>query len=317
MEVSVIIVNWNTKNLLRDCIQSILEHAGNVDYEIIVVDNASSDGSAEMVRSDFPKVRLIVKHTNRGYAAGVNDGIRSAKCRYVLLLNSDTLICDSAIEKTVKYADEHINAAVVGCQVWEDEDKIQMTCFRFPDLLNLFFRISGLAKVFRNNHFFGREDMFWWRRDSEREVDVVSGMFMLVRREAIDKVGLMDEAFFLYYEETDWCYRFSKAGWKMLFWPGAKIIHREGGGHSGRTNRSQLKVQTQKSCLIFYKKHYGLLCYLFARVLLIYYSGLRWLIYASKLLWKRICGYDILSEQAEVQKRWLVFKYYVTGREVL
>jgi len=315
LDVSVIVVSWNTKGLLCDCLQSILEQAGDVDYEIVVVDNASSDGSAEMVRSHFPNVTLIVEQTNRGYAAAINDGIRVAQGRYVLILNSDTLVCDAAIAKTVGYADKHPEAAVVGCQVRESLDKVQMTCFRFPSLLNLLLRVSGLARCFKKNCFFGRGDMRWWQRDSEQEVDTVSGMFMLVRREAIDEVGLMDTAYFLYCEETDWCYRFAKAGWKMLFWPGAVIIHLGGGGHSSKSQELRLKVQMQKSILLFFKKHHGVIQYLLARLILTVYTGLLYLASELVLMGKSVVARDVINDRNECKIRWCVFKYCILGIE--
>jgi GT2 family glycosyltransferase len=315
LDVSVIVVSWNTKELLCDCLGSILEQAGDLDYEIIVVDNASSDGSADMVRSRFPEATVIVEQSNRGYSAAANTGIRVAQGRYVLVLNSDTLICDGSIDKTVGYADKHPETAVVGCQVWENSDKVQMTCFRFPSLLNLFLRMSGLARCFKKSHFFGREDMQLWRRDSEQEVDVVSGMFMLVRREAIDEVGLMDEAYFLYCEDTDWCYRFAKAGWKMLFWPGAFILHLGGGGHSSKSQELKLKVQMQKSILLFFKKHHGVIQYLLARLILTVYTGLRYLASTLVLIGRGIVGRDVDKDLKESQSRWCVFKYCIFGIE--
>jgi hypothetical protein len=315
LDVSAIIVNWNTKELLRNCIASIYEQAGSVNYEIIVIDNASSDGSCEMVRSEFPEVILTVEPTNRGYAAAINDGIRIAHGRYVLVLNSDTLICDAAIEKTVRYADKHPEAAVIGCQVRENPDKVQMTCFQFPSLLNLFLRSSGLARCFKKNRFFDREDIRWWQRDSERQVDVVSGMFMLVRHEAIDEVGVMDEDYFLYCEETDWCYRFSKAGWKMLFWPGAVILHLGGGGHSSKTKELQLEVQMKKSILLFFKKHYSTIHYFLARLLLVFYTACRYLEIVLRLFRKTIARQNVTYELKEKQKQWVVFKYCAFGLE--
>lgn len=315
MDVSIVVVNWNTKSLLYDCLESVVGQAGDVDYEIIVVDNASSDGSVDMVRSCFPDATVIVEQTNRGYAAAINDGIEAAKGRYVLVLNSDTLICDGAIAKTTQYADKHPEAAVVGCQVREDADTVQMTCFGFPSLLNLFLHVSGLAKCFKNNRFFGREDMRWWRRDTEREVDVVSGMFMLVRRKAIDEVGPMDASYFLYCEETDWCYRFAKAGWKMLFWPGAMIMHLDGGGHSSKTQALKLRVQMQKSILLFFRKHRSTAQYLLARLIIAAHMGLRCFASVCVLLAKAVARKDAIRELQESRSRWCVFKYCIFGSE--
>jgi hypothetical protein len=312
-DVSVVIVNWNTRDILRNCLKSIYEQTGDVALEVIVIDNASSDGSAEMVRKNFPKVNLIENSENRGFAAANNQGITIAEGRYVLLLNSDTIVLENAIDKTLSFADAHPEAAIVGCQVWDDSDTIQMTCFRFPSVFNLFLSAFWLNKFFKHNRILGREWMLWWGRDSEREVDVISGSFMFVKRKAIEEVGLMDEDYFLYYEETDWCYRFARAGWKILFWPGAKILHWHGGRNSSKQESLRMFVQFQKSLLIFFRKHYGWLNCITARLLLIMSFGLRccsWILVVSL---KRLLGNSIDSEKEKLIKHWGALKFCAFG----
>lgn len=315
MDVSIVIVNWNTRELLRDCLSSIYEQAGDVGYEIIVVDNASTDGSTEMIRSDFARVILIENSENRGFAAANNQGIAQARGRYVLLLNSDTIVCDRAVEKTAEYADAHPDAAVVGCQVWEDADTIQLTCFQFPSVADLAWTAFGLTRLFPHNRILGRQHMLWWPRDSEREVDVVSGMFMMVRRTAIDEVGPMDEDYFLYFEETDWCYRFARAGWRMLFWPGARILHRDGGSHSSNQAAARMFVQFYKSLCIFFKKHYGMLSCTLARGLLVVSLGSRSCLWAAKVLLNRVSDRDVNLEKAQVGNYWAAFRFCAFGSE--
>lgn len=315
LDLSVIAVNWNTRELLRDCLKSVYEQAGNVNFEVIVIDNASVDDSCNMVRGLFPKVTLIANDTNKGYAAALNQGMRVARGRYFLLLNSDTVVCDSAIEKTIKYADEHPQVGVVGCQVWRSSDKVQMTCFSFPSVLTLLFDALALNRVFYRSHFFGRKGMRWWLRDSERQVDVVSGVFMLVRREAIDEVGLMDEDYFFLCEETDWCYRFSKAGWKMMFWPGASIVHVGGGMQSRKKAAAKMMVQTQKSLLIFFKKHYSLVEYLAARLILTVHCGLRSATWCLLWLCKRLMGKNTTHEVEKTRGFWRSLKFCILGSE--
>ena len=267
MDVSVIIVNWNTCAFLRNFINSVIANAGSVAYEIIVIDNASTDRSVEMVRDIFPDVTLIGNSENRGFAAANNQGIAISRGRYVLLLNSDTLVTDAAIARTVGYADRHPDAAVVGCQVWVDSDTIQKTCFKFQSPWNVFCVSTGIAGFFPGSKLFGGDKMLWWDRKDQRQVDVVSGMFMLVRRRAIEQVGVMDEAYFVYSEEADWCYRFMKAGWKNVFWPGARIVHVGGGGRSSRQVKVKMEVQKVKSLLIFVKKNYGYINSLLCRII--------------------------------------------------
>jgi GT2 family glycosyltransferase len=257
LDVSVIIVNWNTRELLRQCLESIRVQTRGITYETIVVDNASVDQSATMVKVEYPEAILIENTENRGFAAANNQGIRISTGRYVLLLNSDTLVLDRAITRTVEYSDQNVQYGVVGCQVWEDEFTIQETCFNFHTPWNVFCVVTGLAKLFPRSVVLGGDKMRYWDRMTEREVEVVSGMFMLVRCEAVDAVGLLDEHFFIYCEEADWCFRLHQAGWKSYFWPGAKIIHRDGGGKSTAQVNVKMEVQKVKSLLFFIRKHYG------------------------------------------------------------
>jgi GT2 family glycosyltransferase len=275
MDVSVIIVNWNTRDLLRGCLRSIFKQTEEVSFEIIVVDNASRDDSVEMIRTEFPSVKLIANVDNRGFARANNQGIRAALGRYILLLNPDTIILDAAICRCVRYADLHADVGVVGCQVLEDEFRIQRTGFSFPSPWNLFLTVSGLSRAFACSRVFGRPELGWWGRDSEQDLDVVSGMFMLVRREAIEQVGLMDESYFVYSEEADWCCRFARAGWRRVFTPCARIIHFDGGSKSTSQVNIKMFVQLQKSLLIYYKKHLGVSAWLLGKFIYIVSNAAR------------------------------------------
>jgi len=252
MHVSIIIINWNTCDILSDCLVSVYEQTQSISFEVIVIDNASTDGSTEMVKKEFPQVILIQNKENKGFAAANNQGIAQAKGRYILLLNSDTIILDNAIEKSVRFADAHPEAAVVGCRVLNTDRTLQPTCFMSPSILNLLLSSSYLYKCFPQSRFFGRERMTWWGRDTIREVDVVTGCFMLVRREAVEQVGMMDEQFFMYGEETDWCYRMKQAGWRIMFAPEGEIIHL--GGASSSKMKPEMVLQLRGSMLLFIKK---------------------------------------------------------------
>jgi GT2 family glycosyltransferase len=256
-DVCVVIVSWNTRNILRNCLTSVFEQTEDVSIEVFVVDNNSQDGSADMVRNEFPQVRLIANSENRGFAAACNQGMRAGTARYTLLLNPDTVVLDNAIARCVHYADLHADVGVVGCQVLEDEHRITPTGFSFPSPFNIFLALSGLSRAFPRSRIFGRPELSWWDRASERDVDVVTGMFMLVRREAIEQVGLMDEAFFVYAEEADWCYRFARAGWRRVFTPAARIVHLDGGAKSTSQASKKMFVQLQKSAMIYHEKNLG------------------------------------------------------------
>jgi GT2 family glycosyltransferase len=240
---------------------------------VIVIDNASTDGSAEVVKKDFSQVSLIENSENRGFAAANNQGIAIAKGRYVLLLNPDTIILDNAIEKTLSFADTHPESAVVGCRALNPDRTLQPTCFMFPSILNMLLSSTYLYKLFPKSRFFGRERMTWWNRNDIREVDVVTGCFMFVRRKAIEQIGLLDERFFIYGEETDWCCRFKQAGWKVMFTPCANIIHL--GGQSTQKKATAMVVQLRKSILQYMKKHHSLFIYRIACLLTVIFLAVR------------------------------------------
>jgi GT2 family glycosyltransferase len=296
IDVSVIIVSWNTQDILRNCLGSIYEQGGDVTLEVVVIDNASTDGSAEMVRKDFPQVTLIENSENRGFAAANNQGIAIAKGRYVLLLNPDTIVLDNAIDKTLSFADAHPETAVVGCRVLNPDRTLQPTCFMFPSILNMLLSATYLYKLFPKSRFLGRERMTWWDRTDTRQVDAVTGCFMLVRREAIERVGLLDEQFFVYGEETDWCYRFRQAGWKVMFTPCANIIHL--GGQSTQKKATAMVVQLRKSILQFMKKHHGSFIYRTACLLTVIFLAVRLPIWSVIALFQRS-----ESSEAAVKKR--------------
>lgn len=262
INISIIIVNFNTKDLIRDCLASIHDNTKHIRYEIIVVDNASTDGSVDMLKAEFPEVELIANDDNRGFAAANNQGIACAAGRYVLLLNSDTLVLEGALDNVAVFADAHPEAGIVGCRVMNPDRTMQPTCFMYPSVLNMFLSATYLYKLFPKNRLFGRERMSWWNRDDVREVDVVTGCFLLVRRTVLNQVGLLNEQYFMYGEETDFCYRVKQHGWNVLFTPAAQIIHF--GGASSKQIKPQMALQLRASILLFIKKHRGWLSYVLA-----------------------------------------------------
>jgi GT2 family glycosyltransferase len=257
--VSVVIVSWNTREILRDCLRTVYEQTQDVEFEVIVVDNASTDGSVDMIRTAFPQTLLLANSANRGFAAANNQGLEAAQGRYVLLLNSDTLVLDGALDKMVRFAEAHPEAAAAACRVLNPDRTWQPTCFLFPSALNLLIAALYLNKLFPRSRLWGRERMTWWDGLDSRAVEVVTGCFILVRREAIEQVGVLDESYFMYGEEADWCYRFRKAGWKVLFTPDARIVHL--GGVSSAQVKGPMCLQLRASLLLFLRKHRGPVSY--------------------------------------------------------
>lgn len=271
-DLSIIIVSWNTRDLLRQCLQSVV---GGIDLrraEVFVVDNASTDGSAEMVAEQFPDVQLMRNDTNRGFAAANNQAMRRACGRYVLLLNSDTIVLGEVLGDAVRYMDGHDEVGVLGCQVLNGDRSIQHTCFGDPDLAYIFCVTTGLHRL-RRPRVLCRHHMPWWPRDDERDVDVVTGCFMCVRREAIEQVGLFDEQFFFYGEEADWCRRFRDAGWGVRFAPVGRIVHF--GGASALQLNERRALLLGEALVRLQRKRRGIVAAMIAWALLLCFNATR------------------------------------------
>lgn len=309
IDVSVLVVSWNTCEILQNCLQSIYDQTKNISFEVIVIDNCSSDGSAKMVRTVFPRATLIENNGNSGFAKANNQGMAIAKGKYVLLLNPDTVVLEGAIQKAFSYAEDHVGAAVVGCQVWLNEEEIQQTCFAFPSVWGILVMKLGLRRLFPRSRVFGWIDYGDWDRKKERVVDVVSGMFMLVRQTAIDQVGVMDEDYFIYAEETDWCCRFHRAGWQCLFTPIARIIHLDGGNKSTDLVKTKMYVQMQKSILIYLRKQRGRLSWCTAKGIYIFSMLLR---YVCNL--GMSCAGNAKASRKRAQSL-AALRYHFSGRE--
>jgi GT2 family glycosyltransferase len=252
MDLSVVIVNWNTREMLRDCLASLLPATHGLASEVIVVDNASTDGSPAMVRADFPSVRLIESPENLGFAAGNNLALRQVRGRHVLLLNSDTLVRGDVLGKAVAWLDATPAAGVIGPLVLNADGSHQHSCSSFPTLRNLALQLFGVTRIARLDGY----RLTGWDRSVERRVDVVSGAAMFVRRAAIGEVGLLDEAFFFYGEETDWCRRFARAGWQVVFVPIPAVTHL--GGGSVRALNHRRDVLLTEGTVRLHRKHGGL-----------------------------------------------------------
>ena len=240
MDLSIVIVNWNTRDLLRDCLKSVFAGLGGLEAEIFVVDNASEDGSPAMIQREFPVVRLIQSPTNRGFAAGNNLALRRVSGRHVLLLNTDTIIHGSVIPDCVAWLDRNPRVGVMGPRLLNSDGSVQPSCSAFPSLRSLTMQLIGITRVARWDSY----RMTGWDRAEERPVDVISGAAMFVRGEAMAEVGLLDESFHFYGEETDWCRRFRENGWGLKFVPIPEITH-FGGGSVRRLNHRRDVMLTE------------------------------------------------------------------------
>lgn len=225
IQLSIIIVSFNTKDLTRQCIQHVEKYAKDMAYELIVVDNASSDGSALMIEQEFPWVHLIRLRKNMGFAGGNIPAMKQAKGRYVLLLNSDAFVSEDVLQNTVTYMDQHPGMGILGCKLTNPDGSLQPSARMLPSPLNKLLHITGLASRFPGSRFFGRVDFSWWDHSRPRSVGWVVGAFFLIRGSCMAEIGLLDDRYFLYFEEIDYCLKARRKGWDVVFYPYAQVIH--------------------------------------------------------------------------------------------
>lgn len=262
MDVTVVIVSYNVADLLDKCIESIKIET-SCQYEIIVVDNNSEDNSVEMLTTKHSDVIFIQNRTNLGFSKANNQAFRISKGRYIFMLNPDTVILNGAIDKLVDFMDTQHKAGACGPKNTDQKGRLQHNCHHFPDLLMRVVECLQLKRLFPQHRYFGREHMTYWSYDEIKEVDWITGCSLLIRREALQQVGLLDEKYFMYSEETDLCYRLRKRGWQILFYPLAYIIH-----YGGESALSQFKEKVFSKSITnylfatryyFFKKNYGYL----------------------------------------------------------
>ena len=268
LDLGIVIVNYRTCDLLRECLQSIYEGRGDFSFQVCVVDNCSQDGSCAMVGEEFPQVQLIESAINGGYAYANNLGLRAfgfaqtsdersseSTPRYALLLNPDTLLPPSALQEMLNFMETHPEAGVAGPRLVLADGSLDLACRRsFPSPAVSFYRMVGLSKLFPRSRRFGRYNLTYLDPDEVAEVDSVVGAFMLVRAEALKQVGLLDESFFMYGEDLDWAYRIKEAGWKVYYNPQVTVLHykRAASRHSRKAN-----YEFYRAMHIFYRKHYA------------------------------------------------------------
>ena len=254
MDVSVIIVNWNTRDLLRACLRSLQVAEKEVEAEVIVVDNASTDGSAAITAEEFPEVRLIASEENLGWAKGNNVGLEAGKGRYLLLLNPDTEVRPNALVTMTRFMDAHPNAGACAPKLLNPDGTIQASLRRFPEPGHLLWDVLGIAKLFPHSPRFAAYRMGDFTFDHVAEVDQPMGAALFLRREAVEEVGLIDEAFPIFFNDVDWCYRAVRQGWKIYFVPDAEIVHY--GGSSTSQVKPRMVTESHRSLERFYRKHY-------------------------------------------------------------
>jgi GT2 family glycosyltransferase len=251
IDLSIVIVNWNTKAMLADCLESVFEPGTGLESEVFVVDNASADGSAAMVRERFPQVRLIANTQNVGFARASNQAIKESVGRYVLLLNPDTEVLPGALRTLCDFIESHTKVGAVGPMIVNPDLTLQSSCNPMPTLWREFWRLMLLDNIVPQS-IYREED---WDTTAAHEVEVIQGDCLLLRREALSNVGLFDEAFFMFTEEVDLCFRLLRAGWLLYWVPMARVIHY--GGQSTCQVARKMFTELHRSKVLFFRKTKG------------------------------------------------------------
>jgi hypothetical protein len=275
LDLGIVVVSYCTRDLLRDCLRSVYASEGDFTYEVCVVDNASSDGSAAMVAAEFPQAILIANEKNIGYPAANNQGLRafgfpegadhgSARAprdagypspRFALLLNSDAEVPPDALATMLGFMADHPDAGVAGPKLVRPDGSLDLACRRsFPTPEISFYRMIGLSRLFPHSRRFGQYNLTYLDPNELTEVDSVMGAFMLVRGEAIQQVGLMDETFFMYGEDLDWAYRIKAAGWKIYYNPAVTVLYIK---KASTRQNPRAQIEFYRAMDIFYRKHFA------------------------------------------------------------
>jgi hypothetical protein len=265
LDLGIVVVNYNVRDLLRDCLESVYDSRGDLRFEVCVVDNGSPDGSADMVAEEFPQVQLI-RAENRGYAVGNNLGLRAfgftenegaepQAPRYILLLNPDTVLPPSALADMLAFMQDNDQAGVAGPRLVREDGSLDRACRRsFPTPEVAAYRLSGLSRLFPGSPRFGRYNMTYLPPDVTAEVDSVVGAFMLIRQEALAQVGLLDEQFFMYAEDLDLCKRIKEHGWQVWYNASVTVLHYK--GQSSRQRSAFANAKFYETMRLFHDKHF-------------------------------------------------------------
>lgn len=252
--LAVCIVNWNTRFHLRSCLDSLREHASDLQPTIIVVDNGSTDGSADLVREEYPEALLVANAQNLGYAAANNQALAVAEADFKLLLNPDVEVHAGAVQYLMRFLQSHPQAAAVAPRLRYPDGRVQLTCRSFPTPDTIFYDALLLSKLFPRSRVFGKYRMSWWAHDDERPVEQPMASALLLRDAASQQIGGLDEDFPVFFNDVDLCYRLKQAGWEIWFTPQAEMTHFHGASTS-QVWREMLP-QSHRGFVRFYQKHY-------------------------------------------------------------
>ncbi len=258
MDLSICIVSWNTRKLLRYCLESIYAKTKGINFEIIIVDNASKDGSIEMVSNEFPKCIIIAQQENLGFSKANNIAVKIARGRYVAFLNPDTVMKTNAFVAMVGFMDVNPTYGATGCKLLNEDDTIQFTCARsFPTPFKRFCFLTLLNRIFPASICFSTSEMEYWDHKNSRDIDCLSGACMVLRKDVVERLGAFDETYFMYGEDIELCYRIRKNGWSIYYNANEEIYHLSGASSSQKSYKAFSLIMQHQANYKFFKENYG------------------------------------------------------------
>ncbi len=253
--ISIVIVTWNCKSYVEECLTSINSQQADISTEIVVVDNASTDGTAEMIAVRFPRVCLVRSPTNLGFAKGNNLGIGQTSGKYICLINPDVNVYPDCLAKMLRYLEEHPEVGLLGPQMLGPDGNVGRSTMRFPTIWNSLCRALALDSLFKRSRIFGGFLMRDFSHDLTKDVDILNGWFWMARRDALNQVGMLDDSLFMYGDDLDWCRRFHDAKWRVVFYAGTQAVHY--GGRSSARCPVPLYIAMQRANFQYWEKHHG------------------------------------------------------------
>jgi GT2 family glycosyltransferase len=309
--ISVIIVSWNARDYLRDCLNSIRQTGASCVREVIVVDNASKDGSPEMVSDHFPEVMLIRSEENLGFARANNLAMTRASGPILALVNSDVIVHPGCFEKLADYLNTHPDVGMVGPRIFGGDGNLQRTCRKLPTLWNTLCRMLTFDQILPNWQMFSGFEVPYRDYDKYLEAEVLSGCFCVARKKAVDEVGGMDERFFFYAEDIDWSKRFWDAGWKLMFVPDATATHFGGGSTANAPLRYSIEIL--RATLKYWRKHHGIAGQVVCYLLILAHHGVRLMARGIK----RSLGFGRSNESKyKFEKDFVCLRWLMTGKGI-
>ncbi|MEN6624703.1 MAG: glycosyltransferase family 2 protein [Candidatus Sumerlaeia bacterium] len=264
--ISAIVVSWNTLRMTLDCLRSIEEDCAAIPHELIVVDNASTDGSPDAVAAAFTGARVIRNAANLGFARANNQGIAAARGKYLALINSDAVVLPGCMDSMLREMNEHPDIGLISPRILGRDGRLQPNALRFPGYWNRLCESAGLSRLFPSADWLGDTRLAERHLRATRDVDILTGCFWVARASAVDRIGPLDAGFFMYGEDMDWCRRFRRGGWRVVYHPAGSAIHF--GGASSNLQPTRFFIELQRSILRYWRKHHGRVGWLYCAAMI-------------------------------------------------